>query len=1163
MRLCKLNIHSLPGIDRGFTFFAPPSGTGVNIVTGPNAIGKSSLVRALKYLLVREVSDPLALNLEATFQGSAAHWRVTRHGSHIVWQRDGVNTSPPVLPGSAQFSSYRLSVESLLQDDDKDDKALAEQLRRELHGNFDLDAARGAEITSRFAQHEATQLRRAAKDRREIENNHARLQDREEKELPDLEERIEGAKEAANRQKYLQLGKELIAAVAACKASKAALEAFPPAMDQLQGGELKQLEEFQQKREQRSKELRGEEHGLKLAQAELRKTGLADAAPQPAQIETIRQWFGELDKKSVGQEHAAEACADAEAHVQTVVARFGGGDTPPTLDTDAFKRAEKIAVPLMEANKRHSELTVQLEMAGQAPEEAEVEQCQKGVAALLEWLAGNAAGAGTGGADKLQRSAHWVALAAAALAAAMAFFQGALFVLPLFLIAFLVSASALFLRRSRSTVGTPMDSAKRDFEKTGLDAPTEWSGQAVRECLNALESRLNALLLQREKAANASRIEYDIAETKSEIEKLEASKTALAQEIGFDPSLPVAEFQRFIDLCREWDDARTTHAQKTRRLKLLDQKIDDISRKIRDALAPWQSTAAQQPDDSAGALDTARLRSDFESLQKRVGLADKANETIRSCNQAIRSREEQINDVEQNIAELYAKARLELGDSAALNQRIEQLPAWKKARDTLQEAQIEERRLRGKLKAEPKIIRLVDEGRQEQLEEDFREASSKAEGHVGLVEERSALKTELDRAGKDRELEKAAAKEGQARQALEDKHDEALLSVVTETLLTDVEQAYKAKHQPEVLRRARAIFAEVTAQEFDLVLRSEGAFAAKDRRQDQRKELVELSSGTRMQLLLALRLAWIESLEGDGEALPLFLDEALTTSDEGRFTVMAKSLERIAAANEGRRQIFYLSARRHESALWRQTTGVEPQVIDLEAVRFPPGELSPADYVVELPPSLPPPDGRSPEEYASQLSVRPIDPYLDAGSIHLFYVLQDDLQLLHRLMDPWRITSLGQLEGLLDGDAAQHAIGGKDDCLRLRQRCQTARAWLILWRQGRGQPVDRSVLEASEAISDVFIDRVAKLAESLGGDGKQLVSALRRGEVHRFQTKATDKLEQWLADKGYTDDQPTLSTEDRSPLILQRVVRGADADVDDVRKVAQWLESAVAAGKNS
>ena len=102
----------------------------------------------------------------------------------------------------------------------------------------------------------------------------------------------------------------------------------------------------------------------------------------------------------------------------------------------------------------------------------------------------------------------------------------------------------------------------------------------------------------------------------------------------------------------------------------------------------------------------------------------------------------------------------------------------------------------------------------------------------------------------------------------------------------------------------------MTARAFDLRLRGDGTFVAHDVRQGAERALSELSSGTRMQLLLALRMAWIETREQGGETLPLFLDEALTTSDEARFAVMAQSLERLAGARERRRGLEWSRHRR-------------------------------------------------------------------------------------------------------------------------------------------------------------------------------------------------------------------------------------------------------------
>ena len=108
MHLRRLAIRSLPGIEPGFTFEPPDAG--IIVVTGPNAIGKSSLARALKYLLAPHGSDPPALSLEADFEGGDARWQVSRNGNQVLWRRNGEVVSRPVLPAADRIGLFRLSV---------------------------------------------------------------------------------------------------------------------------------------------------------------------------------------------------------------------------------------------------------------------------------------------------------------------------------------------------------------------------------------------------------------------------------------------------------------------------------------------------------------------------------------------------------------------------------------------------------------------------------------------------------------------------------------------------------------------------------------------------------------------------------------------------------------------------------------------------------------------------------------------------------------------------------------------------------------------------------------------------------------------------------------------------------------------------------------------
>ena len=434
-------------------------------------------------------------------------------------------------------------------------------------------------------------------------------------------------------------------------------------------------------------------------------------------------------------------------------------------------------------------------------------------------------------------------------------------------------------------------------------------------------------------------------------------------------------------------------------------------------------------------------------------------------------------------------------------------------------------------------------------------ATERADKFKELIQRQAAINERLDAARKSHRVEQAAAELGRAAEALRDKRDTALLHAATDVLLDDVEKAFKTEREPDLLRRARERFERVTAHHFTLELSDKTGFMARDLRQGQLRSPARLSSGTRMQLLLSLRLAWIEDLETGGEPLPLFLDEALTTSDEERFAVMAQTLSRLADTE--RRQVFYLCARRHEAALWERTTGEAPAVIDLAAVRF--GASTPENRLpaIEPPPEIPPPGDDGEESYAVRLGVPLVNPRVDAGGIHLFHLLRDDLDLLHRFLDSWRIGTLGQLESLLASDAASGALSGRQTRQRILLRCQAARSWTELWRQGRGMPVDRAALDECDAVTDVFLEGAADLAKELEGDPVAFVAALRARRLKRFHASQTDKLEEWLAEHGHIDDAEILDREERRRLTLQRVVPPTRTDAKDVHRVVDWMESAV------
>ena len=106
-------------------------------------------------------------------------------------------------------------------------------------------------------------------------------------------------------------------------------------------------------------------------------------------------------------------------------------------------------------------------------------------------------------------------------------------------------------------------------------------------------------------------------------------------------------------------------------------------------------------------------------------------------------------------------------------------------------------------------------------------------------------------------------------------------------LLREADRHFREEHQPELIRRASEHLASVTDGRYTRVLLSDGTGELTFRLRDARGSppvpvAPPLSTATREQVYLALRLAAVDHLDREGERLPLFLDETLVNWDPER-----------------------------------------------------------------------------------------------------------------------------------------------------------------------------------------------------------------------------------------------------------------------------------------
>lgn len=361
--------------------------------------------------------------------------------------------------------------------------------------------------------------------------------------------------------------------------------------------------------------------------------------------------------------------------------------------------------------------------------------------------------------------------------------------------------------------------------------------------------------------------------------------------------------------------------------------------------------------------------------------------------------------------------------------------------------------------------------------------------------------------------------------------------MVGDALVDHVQKATMETSRPDVFERAREILATITRGRYRLDFdENETKFRAFDESKQKGLALDELSSGTRVQVLLAVRIAFVEQQE-HGVRIPLLLDETLANTDDRRAKTIIEST--IELARNGR-QVFYFTAQGDEVAKWtaalEDTNGVDHEIIDLATVREVEDSVRVPDLdsIQSFTPSSPSPDGHEHASYGKTLEVDSFNPHRGVGTAHLWYVV-DDVETLHQLLE-LGIEHWGQLNNLLQWGNGDLLAVDSDRLTVAQENAAALDEFVDAWKVGRGKPVDREVLEASGAVSGNFIDEVNELAESANGDGRQIVEALHDGEVNRFRSEKADELETYLEENGYIEPRDTLDHGQIRARVIERFV---------------------------
>ena len=1127
---------------------------GINIVYGPNASGKTTLARGLRGLLwpdtLQEHSAVPILNGRYHVGDTLQHTAID--GDAITHQQSGQPAPAPSLPPKEHERRYYLHLHDLIAaTEGSDPDAFAQAILQEAVGGYDIDAAAEAldfGIATRTTGHGTVRAVESAREAmREAEDEQQALQSKQ-RALDGLRKKLEEARDAETRATALEKAMDVAHARTAHEEAQAQVDGFPEAVSEMQGDELERVETLESKQAEAERKKEKAEATIEEAEATLASNVLPDDGLPEGHLAELKTRASTLKNSEDTLRTATSDLEAAQTKENEAWSRLRLGtskEKAAAIDAPAIEEVEAHVETAETARHNRKALQALKQLFGDAKAPEHRDALRDGLQHLHRWMQhadSDEARAphANGSAPQRWRHVTFGVSAAAAVLGIILLALGISVVAGLALLVLGAVVATIEIMRPNPTAADETDTGpeehvvhRRAFDRLSLDPPESWTPDAVEQRADALLQAWTEAELEAQKAREWERKQGDFDAVKNRIEELADERASLAQKLGLNPDTSQQSLSWIADRLSQWQSAYDRVQALRDKCDRAERTIENDLERIQDLLDPYELDPVEDAADAQRAVTT------LETAH------DEWREATRDRKQATRKKqdaEQQIADATEARNALYDRLGLSVGDRSAVRERVDQYDAYKEALDAQKEAAVTLQTEQNGLRRQDAHAPWMEDASLADLQQKHDAARRKADAKDDHFAEIERIEQRVEQAEKGGDLEAKQARYRQTRDALARMRTRDTERALGKVFADHVRTATRDQDLPPVFRRARELFAEVTQGRYELRIDAEHSlFRALDTVHDQERPLNALSSGTRVQLLLCVRMAFIETQETHYR-LPLVLDETLANSDDTRADAIIDAVRTISAQG---RQILYLTAQRDEVAKWtarlQDDDSVPFTTIPLGDGMPPASPALSAQLPVRPRPTasadLPDPSTTDHDAYGAALDIPHWTPRDPVPALHLWYLVEH-VPLLHALLEQGTLR-WGQLDtlaqrggsGVLDALTASTAAPVQRDAQpeplpRIRARVQAVSAWKDAWSIGRGMPVDRAALEQSGAVSSNFIDGVSELAAELNGDAEALLHELRTRQderTHRFHSAKADELENFLEAKGYLDPNEPLS----------------------------------------
>ncbi|MEA1926789.1 MAG: hypothetical protein U9N73_01170 [Candidatus Auribacterota bacterium] len=1128
MKINRISVTRLPGIEKPFEIDGIKPG--INIIFGPNGSGKTSLCRVIRQSLwPRNTVKKTRVLISWDDDNSKL---VSRLDGEVTWQRGGEDYDISGLPGLYLKDCYTLQLRDLMEEAGPGDKALADRVRVLMAGGYEISRIDALfDLGKNHGRREEKELRTARAARLRVESESRRLEE-EEAELLTLRQALEEAQKANNELIILNVALDRAQKMLEKNGLESELALFPEDMRLLRGDESERIERLTEEIEDIRKIIEDYRRQIEEAEEEIRSNTLPGGAVEPSLLSaqeersrSLETWSSKLDVSRKNREEAKGRLTAA----RVALGLRGDKESVPEITEETLNEVHKWVRRAGEVSKRRQEIEASLLALPAREERGEenIERTRRGIDILREWLSCPGAPVGNG-------ARRWAGGVLIVAGAALGYFINPWFA------ALSGVGLGLIIAASFSPSGNRNLFQDR-FEDLGTEGPLSWVRKNVRDALERLEAELRVLEHSMEVEKERERLRGRRKELSGRENEVEEERVRLAEKYGIDPSASELAITDLIDRLKNYREASLEMARAEKTVESERENYEELMARISDFL---KENLGEKPEDAIGARNLITV------LRDRSAQLNAAMERKTSHTRELKAREKEIKKKMEGISSILKGAGFDPSDSAAIRELSLNISRFEDYRETSsrgEELKKELAELQEKLKGRPDLPDLEVAVAETRIEE----AKERGESVARLAGTIQQIEDQIARAEKSDELEKAMDKVRAAESGLTEKYLEARQALAGRLLLEAVLAEYEEEGRPAVFERAGRWFAGFTGDRYELIISTgdePACFRAIDRELEMGMGLGELSDGTRVQLLLAARMAFATYRDG-GKKLPIFLDEALTTSDPARFRAITRSL--LVLAREGH-QIFYLTANPSDVAfmekICREEGDSEPYTIDLGQIRKIAAGAKRDELSLPEMGMIPAPGRMSPEEYGEILKVPVFDPLAPSGSCHLFHPLYDDLKLLYSIIRYVGVETVGQWKLFLRRNPEPPGLSPAETA-RVNDLVNIIELFHSAYMIGRGKPVDRDVLEESGAVSKKYLSPFTEMVEEVSGDGVKFMELLESGEdsrLSRFSSKKKEELGNFLEENEFIDLRQRLSKEEITAEITVRAEIFSNISAEDI-----------------